>query len=200
MKKIEININGAIGKENNTFENVKKTLDQFDLSNAKIVVNIDSLGGFVDDAFGIYEYLNHLKNEYGVIVETLCNGDYVASSATIIAQAASPNMRGISKKTSYLIHCCTRDGENSFNNKSHRDNLIRHDKRIAEVYSDNSNGILNEKRALKIMRENKGDGEWQKPREVIENGLADFIIEDDFIIEKRQSFILRIFNKLKNIF
>lgn len=200
MKIIEININGSVGKENNTFENVKKTLDQFDLSNAKIVVNIDSLGGFVDDAFGIYEYLNQLKNEYGVIVETLCNGDYVASSATIIAQAASPNMRGISKKTNYLIHCCTRDGENSFNNKSHRDNLIRHDKRIAKVYSDNSNGILNEKRALKIMRENKGDGEWQKPREVIENGLADFIIEDDFIIKRRQSFILRIFNKLKNIF
>ena len=68
------------------------------------------------------------------------------------------------------------------------------------VKKTNSNGILNEKRALKIMRENKGDGEWQKPREVIENGLADFIIEDDFIIEKRQSFILRIFNKLKNIF
>lgn len=195
MNKIEININGLIGKEeNNTLESVKKTINQFDLSNAKIVVNIDSLGGYVDDAFGIYEYLNQLKNEYGVIVETLCNGDYVASSATVIAQAASPNMRGISKNTSYLIHCCTRDGENSFNNNRHRDNLIEHDKRIAKIYSKNSNGTLNEARALKIMRKNKGDGEWQTPKEVIENGLA------DFIIEKRQSFILRIFNKLKNIF
>ena len=173
---------------------LKKTISQFDLSDAKIVVNIDSLGGFVDDAFEIYEYLNQLKNEYGVIVETLCNGYYVASSATVIAQAASPNMRGISKKTSYLIHCCTRDGENSFNNKSHRDNLIRHDKRIAKIYSDNSNGILNKARALIIMRKNRGDGEWQTSKEVIENGLA------DFIIEKRQSFILRVFNKIKNIF
>ena len=44
------------------------------------------------------------------------------------------------------------------------------------------------------MRKNRGDGEWQTSKEVIENGLA------DFIIEKRQSFILRVFNKIKNIF
>lgn len=66
----------------------------------RVVVNIRSAGGDVNDALLIFDALQGL----GAEVVTRCYG-YVASAATVIAQAASPGCREISSNAFYLIHC-----------------------------------------------------------------------------------------------
>ena len=66
----------------------------------EIIVNIRSTGGDVNDALLIYDALS----ASGAVVTTRCMG-YVASAATIIAQAASPGRREISASAMYLVHC-----------------------------------------------------------------------------------------------
>lgn len=70
------------------------------LAAPRIVVNIRSTGGDVNDALLIHDALK----ESGATVITRCYG-YVASAATIIAQAASEGCREISPRALYLIHC-----------------------------------------------------------------------------------------------
>ena len=65
----------------------------------RIVVNIRSTGGDVNDALLIHDALK----QTGAHVTTRCYG-YVASAATIIAQAASEGCREISANALYLIH------------------------------------------------------------------------------------------------
>lgn len=67
----------------------------------EVVVNIRSTGGDVNDALLIFDTLRGLEAR----VVTRCCG-YVASAATIIAQAASPGCRQVSSGSLYLIHCC----------------------------------------------------------------------------------------------
>ena len=69
-----------------TFERFSESLAKIKQLNAKhIVVNIRSTGGSVNDALLIFDALSELDAS----VTTRCYG-YVASAATIIAQAASP--------------------------------------------------------------------------------------------------------------
>ena len=65
----------------------------------EIIINIRSTGGNVNDALLIYDTLKELDMK----ITTKCFG-YVASAATIIAQAASPGRREISANSLYLIH------------------------------------------------------------------------------------------------
>ena len=73
----------------------------------QVVVNIRSTGGDVNDALLIYDALAALDAE----VTTRCYG-YVASAATLIAQAASEGRREISAGALYLVHAaaCAAEG------------------------------------------------------------------------------------------
>ena len=68
-----------------TYDKFKKSVGELkDIKSPAITVNIRSLGGSVNDALLIHDTLSGLK----ATVTTNCYG-YVASAATIIAQAAS---------------------------------------------------------------------------------------------------------------
>ena len=178
MKEIVINIEGEIGQYNNTVEAIQKEIVPYSGIALKVIVNIRSTGGLLDEALKIYDYLHWLSELPDIVVETRCFG-YTASCGTIIAQAASPNMRGISEHSLYLIHCCACDIEigNYIELGKQRDILMLRDEHISKIYAKHSRGVLDEKAVIEIMEENEGNGYWQEPSEVISRGLADFIIK-----------------------
>jgi ATP-dependent protease ClpP protease subunit len=136
----------------------------------KLVLNIRSTGGDVNDALLIYEAARSL----GIQVITRCYG-YVASAATIIAQAASQGCREISANSLYLIHCCESAVEGNSHNLSATQQLLeKSDQRLADIYAAASGREADTFRAL--MNENGGRGKWLTPQEVIEAGLADVVI------------------------
>lgn len=136
----------------------------------RVVLNIRSTGGNLDDALLIYDAAVGL----GVEVVTRCYG-YVASAATIIAQAASPGCREISANGFYLIHCCESTVEgNSHSLTLTKQLLDKSDQRLAEIYSEASGRPVEEFRAL--MNENVGKGRWLTPQEALDAGLVDRII------------------------
>ena len=178
MKEIIINIDGEVGIYNNSLEAIKKQIAPFSGMSLKVVVNIRSTGGLLDEALKIYDYLHWLSSNPEIVVETRCFG-YAASCATIIAQSASPKMRGISENLLYLIHCntCNVDNGNYKTMEQTRNILMLKDEHIANIYARHSRGILDAKAAIEMMEENNGNGYWQEPTEAIEHGLADFIIK-----------------------
>lgn len=136
----------------------------------RVVVNIRSVGGDVGDALLIYDALRAMK----ATVVTRCYG-YVASAATIIAQAASPGCREISANALYLIHqaACAAEG-NSQDMSQAVSMLDKTDGRIAGIYAARSGrdvSIFEE-----LMGENGGRGRWLTPQETVEVGLADRVI------------------------
>lgn len=136
----------------------------------KVVINIRSTGGDLGDALLIHDAAVGL----GVEVVTRCYG-YVASAATIIAQAASAGCREISANALYLIHCCESAVEgNSLSLSATKELLDKSDERLAEIYSEASGRPAEFFRNL--MNENGGKGRWLTPAEVVEAGLADRII------------------------
>ena len=137
----------------------------------QVVVNIRSTGGDVNDALLIYDALAALDAE----VTPRCYG-YVASAATLIAQAASEGCREISAHALYLIHnsICTAEG-NAEELATRIDLLRKTDARLAEVYAARS-GRTPEEFTL-LMAENNGSGRWLSPQEALAAGLVDRIIE-----------------------
>lgn len=136
----------------------------------RVVVNIRSTGGDVNDALLIFDALRAL----GVQVVTRCYG-YVASAATIIAQAASPGCREISSGALYLIHCSESAAEGNARSLSAAKELLdRTDERIAAIYAERSG--LPAERFAELMNENAGRGRWLTPEETVEAGLADAVV------------------------
>ena len=135
----------------------------------RVVVNIRSAGGDVNDALLIFDALQGL----GAEVVTRCYG-YVASAATVIAQAASPGCREISSNAFYLIHCSESAAEgNSRSLSAAKELLDRTDERIADIYASRSGRPVAGFAAL--MNENGGKGRLT-PGETVEAGLADTVI------------------------
>ena len=133
----------------------------------RVVVNIRSAGGDVNDALLIFDALQGL----GAEVVTRCYG-YVA---TVIAQAASPGCREISSNAFYLIHCSESAAEgNSRSLSAAKELLDRTDERIADIYASRSGRPVAGFAAL--MNENGGKGRWLTPGETVEAGLADTVI------------------------
>ena len=156
-----------------TFEKFKDTVAKIaDIESPKVVVNIRSTGGDVNDALLIYEALCALDAH----ITTRCYG-YTASAATIIAQAASAGCRQISANALYLIHnsICSTEG-NAADMEAKADLLHKTDRRLAEVYANRSGREIDAFVAL--MNENGGNGRWLSPEEVVEAALADEIIND----------------------
>lgn len=136
----------------------------------EITVNIRSTGGNVNDALLMYDALK----DSGLVITTKCFG-YVASAATIIAQAASPGRREISANSLYLIHkaACSAEG-NADAIAQTIEMLDKTDKRITAIYAGRSG--RQESQFESLMAENNGNGRWLSPEEAIEHGLADKII------------------------
>lgn len=156
-----------------TYERFRAALDQVCESGGKIdrlVLNIRSTGGCLEDALLIYD----AARELGAEVVTRCYG-YVASAATIIAQAASRGGREISANALYLIHCCESSVEGNKHSLSATSELLdKSDKRLAEIYATASKRAPEE--FLQLMNRNNGKGVWLSPEETLKEELADRII------------------------
>ncbi len=151
-----------------TFQHALKTIQE--IRAKTVVVNIRSTGGNVNDALLIHDALRGLGSE----VVTRCYG-YVASAATIIAQAASAGRREISPNALYLIHQTSTGAEGTAGDLNQTADLLdKTDERIARIYADASGKAV--RNFTSLMRENNGKGRWLSPEEAIRQGLADKII------------------------
>lgn len=175
---VEIDINGTIGSYNESNEGVSsyneftRKVREIGASSArKVIVNIRSTGGNVNDALLIYEQLKALPAK----VITRCYG-YTASAATIIAQAASKGEREMSENGLYLIHQSKTalDG-NSHDLETSLDLLKKSDERIVAIYAEAS-GRPAEK-FVELMKANNGKGKWLSADEALAAGLIDQIIK-----------------------
>lgn len=179
---VSIDIDGVIGVPEQeqfgsldgrvaTYQRFEEALEEVREGGAdKLVLNIRSMGGDVGDALLIYDALRQLD----IQVITRCYG-YVASAATIIAQAASEGCRELSANSLYLIHCCESSVEGNTHNLSATQQLLeKSDQRLAEIYAEASGRTPEEFRSL--MNENGGRGKWLSPDEAVAAGLADTII------------------------
>lgn len=172
-----IDIDGEIGGfDFDTWEMVntpKKIKDQLkkiaDLDTKKIVVNINSLGGFIDDGLAIHDILASHDAE----IETNVIG-MTASAATIIAQAG--DVRKISDNALYLIHRGWGGMIGNANDaEAFAEDLRTMDKRIANIYAKRSDKSVDE--MLDLMDANNGDGKWIDAEEAKELGLVDEVYE-----------------------
>ena len=154
-----------------TYEAFQRALKNIQEIKAKtVIVNIRSTGGSVNDALLIHDALKGLGGE----IVTRCYG-YVASAATIIAQAASAGRREISPNALYLIHQASTGAEGTAGDLNQTAELLdKTDERIARIYADASGKKASTFTAL--MHENGGKGRWLSPEEVLSHGLADKII------------------------
>ena len=171
-----IDIEGVIGTPSYTEEDKVATYKAFkgkiaEIGKAnprKVVVNIRSTGGDVNDALLIYDALKEVKN-----VETICYG-YTASAATIIAQAAAQGKRKMSANGLYLIHRASTSVEGNAGEFEAKIDLLRKtDERIAAIYAEASGRPAEEFVAL--MGENNGNGKWLNAEEALAAGLIDEI-------------------------
>ncbi len=182
-KVTEIDIEGTIGipeelqfvnkaQKVATYKKFKEQIDRIkSIASSEIVVNIRSTGGNINDAILIHDTLK----ASGKTIITRCFG-YVASAATIIAQAASEGKREISKNALYLIHKSISASEGNSNNLSETIDLLnKTDEQIVEIYAMRSGLPADNFRQL--MEYNNGNGLWLNAKETIERGLADTYIE-----------------------
>jgi ATP-dependent Clp endopeptidase proteolytic subunit ClpP len=171
----EIDIDGEIGWVNengewNTAANIKDKLKEIDeIDASKIVVNINSLGGFVDDGLAIHDVLAQHEAE----IETRVIG-MTASAATIIAQAG--DKRFMSDNSLYLIHKAWGLVIGNANDMlAQAEDLEAIDSRILNIYAKRSSKTESELQEL--MNENEGAGKWIDADEALEFGLIDEAFE-----------------------
>lgn len=180
-----IDIEGVIGAPDYSGTGKIATYDEFkakvaeinSLNVRKVVVNIRSTGGDVNDALLIYDALQGVRN-----VETICYG-YCASAATIIAQAAGKGNRKMSANGLYLIHQASTTADGNANDLDAKADLLKKtDERIAAIYAAASGRPAEEFVAL--MGENAGKGKWLSAEEALAAGLIDSIINSTTINNK----------------
>lgn len=198
-QKAEIDIEGVIGvPEWWQFDNPEERVSSYDkfkaaiesikkIAATEITVNIRSIGGDVNDALLILDTLQSLP----ATITTNCYG-YVASAATIIAQAASKGNRKISENSLYLIHqgwTCACGNKSQMQESI--DMLDKTDERIANIYATRSGKDIDS--FVDLMSANNGNGKWLDPDEVISAGLADQIIKGSTIVNAPMDMI-KVFN------
>jgi len=173
-----IDIDGEIGWASydgedftwNTKEAIKKQLkDIAKMDVKKIIVNISSPGGYVDDGLAIHDVLAQHEAE----IETRVTG-MTASAATVIAQAG--DVRKISANALYLIHRAWMLAIGNANTmKAAYEDSLKFDEVISKIYVKRTG--KKESEILDLMNANDGDGKWMSAEDVIENGLADEVFE-----------------------
>jgi len=167
-----IEIYGRIGgwdweewKEINTIKTITEELNRIKgLNSKKILVKINSLGGYCDSALTIHDALK----DHPAKITTQANG-YIASAATIIFMAGDE--RKVSKNSLFLIHKCSSwawGNENEL--QSTLDMQRKTNERMLSIYAEGSKKSKEEISAL--MEEFNGTGKWITADEVHEFGFA----------------------------
>ena len=170
---------GAAGTGVATYEAFRREVERIaEVAAQRVVVNIRSTGGDVNDALLIYDALRALDAH----ITTRCYG-YTASAATIIAQAADKGAREISSNAMYLIHrsMCAIEG-NAPSLEARADLLHKTDERLAQLYALHTGTSAEVYAAL--MAENNGEGRWLTAQETVEMGLADRIFDSAAVEEE----------------
>ena len=194
-KRAQIDIEGIIGVPEEwqfedcgnliaTYRKLKEAVNDISAIEAKsVIVNIRSTGGNVNDALLIYDTLVALDCE----ITTRCYG-YVASAATIIAQAASKGCREISQNALYLVHRSSSTTEGNSQQLSQAIEMLnKTDERIAAIYANKSGRESSS--FMELMGENGGNGRWMAPQEVVDAGLADRIISPSRISNSAKAMV-----------
>ena len=191
--KAVISIDGFIGEdpfvsddEQNTLTNMREKLKEIASIDAdEIEVNINSLGGSVDQGLAIHDLLA----SNSATVKTKITG-MSASSATIIFQAG--DQREISANGMMLIHRAWTMGlGNSSDFDALAKDLKKTDGVIADIYA--KRGDRDADFYLDLMSENGGDGRWLDSDEAVEFGLVDNSVEPAF---KKVAMSKSVFEKL----
>jgi len=178
----ELNIDGIIGLSeedpNERSANRQESIEHFrkqieairQISTPEIIVNIRSSGGNINDALLIHDILCESKKQ----ITTRCYG-YVASAATLIAQAASKGRREMSANSLYLIHQSISSGAGNAGTLEQTVELLNQtDRRIAELYAARSGKSIDH--FMQLMAMNQGNGKWLSAREAKTAGLIDRVI------------------------
>jgi ATP-dependent protease ClpP protease subunit len=158
---LEVHVNDEIGFWGITASDVINQIEESGKS--KVTLRINSVGGSVDDALAIYNYLK--DSDYNVTTKV---DGIAASAATVILQAANPKKRYLSEGAVIMTH------EASVNAGGKKADLMEMVKAL-DVVNESiksiyvSNGVSNED-ANKLLY--NGDT-WLTSAEAIEYGLAD---------------------------
>jgi ATP-dependent protease ClpP protease subunit len=168
---ITIDIDGYIGwDEKASWDDVKKKLiDVATKAQKKLIVNIHSLGGFIDDGLMIHDALRMTKAKVTTRAYSM-----IASAATVIAQAG--DVRQMSSNALYLIHKASMIAWGNSNQIAVvLQDLNTIDERIMELYAKRSK--VDKKAIQDLMEENNGTGKWIDAEEALKYGLIDEILE-----------------------
>lgn len=166
-----IDIDGYIGWDDAaSWPDVKKKLiDVATKAQKKLIVNIHSLGGFLDDGLMIHDALRMTKAKV-----TTRAYSFIASAATVIAQAG--DVRQMSSNALYLIHKASMIAWGNSNQVAIiLQDLNTIDDRIVELYAKRSK--VDKKVIQDLMEENNGTGKWIDADEALQYGLIDEILE-----------------------
>lgn len=172
---VEIDIFGPIGgdmwtgegKSSDELRNELKAIEQIQAEN--IIVNIASLGGYVDHALTMHDMLAAHNAHITVNITGM-----TASAATVIAMAGD-DVR-MSDNATFLIH---RASGFAF---GHADNMINAGKdtqkiedRLINIYAKKTGNSVEQ--IKEWMNADDGNGMWWSPEEAKENGFVNEIYE-----------------------
>ena len=187
---VTVEIQGEIGGswwgEGVTLDSVKRQLAGVAATKKNVVVKINSLGGDVDEALGIYELLLTM----GERVTTECYGR-CASAATIIAMAGAK--RKMSRYALFLIHKCWSGvvgNENVLEEVLEEQRAIN--SRLAAIYTDRTGARKED--IEELMERNNGDGAWLNTEECLKYG---FINEEITAVAADSDYLK---SKIQNMF
>lgn len=170
-KEAEIFIDGIIGwDDESSWVGMKKQLVAIAESKiSKIIVNINSPGGMVNDGLMIHDALKMSKAQIETRVFSM-----TASAATVIAQ--SGNVRKMSANALYLIHHAMNLAMGNINDiKVAVDDLEKFDTTLLNIYLKGKGADAGKIKSL--MDENNGYGKWIDAEEALSVGLIDEIFE-----------------------
>lgn len=124
----KIFINGIIGEDTSLIDVISQVKKHENLTSLDVEIN--SIGGFVDNGFEIYDYLRGMQIPITTIATSEC-----MSIATVIFMAG--DIRKVMPNTSFMIHAphaMPYESLNAGQMKQWADELAKAEKRIAQVY------------------------------------------------------------------
>jgi ATP-dependent Clp protease protease subunit len=172
----EIEIDGEIGydwwtgDDSNTAKAIKAKLKEIANMKAKrIVVRINSLGGYIHEGLAIHDALAVNKAEIITDVQGVA-----ASMATVIAQAGKT--RRMSDNALYLLHQASGLSWGNINEtKAALEDLVAWNDRLVNIYVKRTG--KDEEEIRELMDRNNGVGVWIDADEAKEMNLVDEIYE-----------------------
>lgn len=158
-------------KSPNTAENIKNALRE--ISSEKIIVNINSPGGDLNDGLVIADLLQSKRAE----VITNIQG-FSASAATVIGQAGSEGKRRMSKNAFYLMHRVM-FGVMGYINQNTTNEMTQDmetiDSRLIGFFAERS--MLNGDEIAVLMDSGGGYGKWISAEDALDYGFIDEVYD-----------------------